>query len=144
MDIAERDRLLQAIRTELGSTQSENVALRQEIAALKKALLEGRTGTLTSEDIPVLNLPPPGPLPPISAATASAPALATLSSSSLVTPNTHKDIPNSPRLGGNAFWGGLSGFGGLGGGITPVHTVLVPELSTLARNVNRPANGAPQ
>ncbi|KAE9387136.1 hypothetical protein BT96DRAFT_1025968 [Gymnopus androsaceus JB14] len=46
MDIAERDRLLQAIRSELGSTQSENLALRQEVAALKRALLEGRqTGT---------------------------------------------------------------------------------------------------
>ena len=42
MDIAERDRLLQAIRSELGSTQSENLALRQEVAALKRALLEGR------------------------------------------------------------------------------------------------------
>lgn len=130
MDIAERDRLLQAIRSELGSTQSENVALRQEIAALKKALLDGRTGTLTSEDIPVLNLPPPAPLPPVSAATA------THSSSGLVTPNTHKDVPNtatSPRL--NAFWGGISS----NVGITPVHTVLVPELSALARNVNRGA-----
>ena len=102
MDIAERYRLLQAIRTEFGSIQSENVALRQEFAALKKkkALLEGRIGTL--KYIQVLNLPSPAPLPPISAAaaTASAPALATLSSSSLVTPNTRKDIPNSPRLGG--------------------------------------------
>ena len=115
MDIAERYRLLQAIRTEFGSIQSENVALRQEFAALKKkALLEGRIGTL--KYIQVLNLPSPAPLPPISAAaaTASAPALATLSSSSLVTPNTRKDIPNSPRLGGDAFCDGLSGFGGLG------------------------------
>lgn len=37
-DIAERDRLIDAIRTELGSTKSENNALRQEITALKKAL----------------------------------------------------------------------------------------------------------
>ena len=52
-DIAERDRLIDAIRTELGSTKSENAALRQEIDALKKALL-------TAPDAPVL--PPPGPL----------------------------------------------------------------------------------
>jgi len=34
-DIVERDCLLDAIRGDLGPTQSENCALRQEIAALK-------------------------------------------------------------------------------------------------------------
>ncbi|KAJ7598362.1 hypothetical protein C8J56DRAFT_165315 [Mycena floridula] len=134
LDIAERDRLLQAIRTELGSSQSENVALRQEIAALKKALLEGRTGQLTQDDIPIFNLPPPAPLSSISASSSSSSS----SSSALLTANTQKDVPSnsmSPRLG--AFWGGANVGIGLGGGITPVHTVLVPELSALARNVNR-------
>ncbi|ESK83566.1 proteophosphoglycan ppg4 [Moniliophthora roreri MCA 2997] len=182
LDIAERDRLLQAIRSELGSTQSENLALRQEIAALKKALLEGRqhaisphspasTTSLLSptmvkgagegmnvnlnavnaqplsiEDVPILNLPPPAPLPERSAAeelaarttakdaTASSPSAS--SSSSLVTPNTQKDVSNAGQA---AFWGGMSpvmggvGFGGFGfgGGITPVHTVLMPELSSI-------------
>ncbi len=41
-DIAERDHLLQVVRAQLGETQSENVALRQEIDALKKVLLSGR------------------------------------------------------------------------------------------------------
>ena len=36
-DIAERDRLLDHFRTKLGSQESENLALRQEIASLKKA-----------------------------------------------------------------------------------------------------------
>ena len=107
-DIAERDRLIDAIRTELGSTKSENSALRQEISALKKALLTGRA------ESPVL--PPPGPIPP--------PVRASTTSSPLVTPNMHKDLPSSPRLASaKSFWGGSATFGG----ITPVHTTLIPE-----------------
>ena len=113
-DIAERDRLIDAIRTELGSSQSENAALRQEISALKKALLAS-AGRGRAES-PVL--PPPGPIP--------APATRTSTGSSLVTPNTQKDLPSSPRLAASpakAFWGGTASFGG----ITPVHTTLIPE-----------------
>ncbi|KAF8632894.1 hypothetical protein AX17_004740 [Amanita inopinata Kibby_2008] len=178
-DIAERDLLLDSIRTELGSTQSENLALRQEIAALKKILLEGRG----AEALASLNLPPPAPLAPAMAVVAATPGSqigagtgdgsamlgvlgdsgaagsassngsandstlgphssttnASASSSSsplgLLTPNTQKDLPTSPRLGAVAFWGGATrgGFGangfGMSGGITPVHTVLVPDLS---------------
>ncbi|TFK89253.1 hypothetical protein K466DRAFT_487174 [Polyporus arcularius HHB13444] len=123
-DIADRDRLIDAIRTELGSMKNENVALRQEIDALKKALLEGRGRS----DTPVL--PPPGPLPPVSAAvraSASSPA----PRSPLLSPNTQKDLPTSPRLNArNAFWGGAHGMGNFGS-ITPVHTTLVPEWSTI-------------
>ncbi|KAK0461431.1 uncharacterized protein EV420DRAFT_1669727 [Desarmillaria tabescens] len=120
LDIAERDRLLQAIRTELGSSQSENHALRQEISALKRALLEGRsTSELTADDIPVLNLPPPGPIPAL-----VSPVTPPTSSPSLITPNTQKDL--SPSQSGN-FWGGVSR---MGGGVTPVHTVLIPDTST--------------
>ncbi|KAF8488658.1 hypothetical protein F5888DRAFT_1796319 [Russula emetica] len=111
-DIAERDRLIDAIRTELGSSQSENAALRQEIGALKKALLAS-AGRGRAES-PAL--PPPGPIP----------APATRTSSSLVTPNTQKDLPSSPRLAASpakAFWGGSASFGG----VTPVHTTLIPE-----------------
>ena len=113
-DIAERDRLIDAIRTELGSSQSENAALRQEISALKKALL----ASAGRADSPAL--PPPGPIP--------APPLATrtTASSSLVTPNTQKDLPSSPRLAASAakaFWGGSASFGG----VTPVHTTLIPD-----------------
>jgi hypothetical protein len=86
--------------------------LRQEISALKKALLAcaGRAESPA--------LPPPGPIP----------ALATRATSgtSLVTPNTQKDLPSSPRLAASAakvFWGGSTPFGG----VTPVHTTLIPE-----------------
>ncbi|KAH9930486.1 uncharacterized protein BXZ73DRAFT_47651 [Epithele typhae] len=125
-DIAERDRLIDAIRTELGSMKSENVAMRQEIDALKRALLEGRGRA----DTPVL--PPPGPLPPVSAAarsSASSPAPAT-PRSPLLTPNTQKDLPTSPRLGARGFWGGAHGMGSIGS-FTPVHTTLLPEWSNI-------------
>ena len=124
-DIAERDRLLDAIRTELRNTSDENRALRQEIDALKKALIGGR------EETPIL--PPPAPLPPISAAAALAssglksPPPTPSPQSPMVTPNVHKDLPMSPRLAGRNFWGGNHGFGG----ITPVHTTLVPDLASV-------------
>ncbi|KAI0031586.1 hypothetical protein K488DRAFT_51771 [Vararia minispora EC-137] len=107
-DVAERDRLIDAIRTELGSTKSENAALREEISALKKALL-------TAANAPVL--PPPGPLP--SATRPVAPP------TPLLTPNTQKDLPASPGLANKAFWGG-SGMGAFGG-VTSVHTTIIPE-----------------
>ncbi|KAF8067681.1 hypothetical protein FPV67DRAFT_1149759 [Lyophyllum atratum] len=143
-DIAERDRLLDAIRSELGSTQSENYALRQEIATLKRTLLEGRgvtPGTPCADEFPLLNLPPPAPLPAQSAAASLAlaqqqqlaspqppsPALApTNATAQLLTANTQKDASANGR-----FWGGISANGmRLGmGGITPVHRVVLPEVS---------------
>jgi hypothetical protein len=103
---------LDAIRSELGSTQSENVALRQEIAALKRSLLSGRG----VEDAPVL--PPPAPLPTNS----PAPAIINTTSAPLPTPNTQKDLGAKNK----AFWGGV----GMGmGGITSVHTAIIPELN---------------
>lgn len=124
-DIAERDHIIDAIRAELGSTKSENHALRQEVASLKKAIMEGRASPM---------LPPPAPLSPLSPLTSFASLQQSSSSSSnnLVRPNTQKDLPTSPRLaavrGAGAFWGGqTNSFGGLGGGITPVHTTLIPE-----------------
>ncbi|KAH9835462.1 uncharacterized protein C8Q71DRAFT_724750 [Rhodofomes roseus] len=153
-DIAERDRLIDAIRTELGSMRSENGALRQEIDALKKALLDGRG----SVDTPVL--PPPAPIPTVSPLLSSGPSSNTSSApvppkSPLVTPNTQKDLPTSPRLGARGFWGGASSpFGA--GGFTPVHTTLVPEWGsvlsgkpigrrspTLQENINPVLNAAP-
>ncbi|TDL24473.1 hypothetical protein BD410DRAFT_827017 [Rickenella mellea] len=107
-DIAERDHLIEAIRQELGSTKSENDALRQEVNALKKMMLEGRASPM---------LPPPAPLSPISPAVRA--------SSPLVTLNTQKDLPTSPRMNSRAFWGGSQTFGG----ITPVHTTLIPDYS---------------
>ncbi|KAI0674655.1 hypothetical protein C8Q78DRAFT_1067613 [Trametes maxima] len=157
-DIAERDRLIDAIRTELGSTKNENVALRQEIAQLKKALLDGRGRA----DTPVL--PPPAPLPTVPAAVLASSASAsspspppTLPRSPLLTPNTQKDLPTSPRMGARGFWGGAhAGMGGFGS-FTPVHTTLVPDLSSvlsgkpvtgrkspvLQENINPTLNGSP-
>nr|WHL46213.1 bZIP transcription factor [Pleurotus ostreatus] len=134
-DIAERDHLLQVVRAQLGETQSENVALRQEIDALKKVLLSGRgSGGENSLDGVVLNLPPPAPLPAQSAAEklAAAASSPSPSSSSLLTPNTQKDLPTTPRLGGKrgGFWGGVSSGVGLGG-ITPVHTTIMPEWGSI-------------
>ena len=121
--------MLEHFRTQLGSQESENLALRQEIAALKKALLEGRGGPI--------NLPPPAPLPAQSAAetlAASNPNISTttpVQNSPLLMANTQKDLPTSPRMGGPRFWGGV----GMGGsGSTPVHTTLVPDISTIVRN----------
>lgn len=120
-DIAERDRLIDAIRSELGSSRSENIALRQEISALKKCLLEGRG---------LADLPPPAELLPSPASppiASTSNAVASSSSSSIVTPNTQKDLPTSPRLGNRAFWGGLGGMG-----VTPVHTTFIPPIAVLA------------
>ena len=116
--IADRDRLIEAIRQELGASKLENDELRQEVDALKRAMLEGRT-TVES-----LALPPPAPLDangdpirPLSPVTQQQ-----TSRSKLNMPNTRKDIaaPGSP-----AFWGGVGTFAG---GITPVHATLVPDI----------------
>jgi hypothetical protein len=129
--VAERDRLIDAIRTELGTSRSENVALRQEVAALKKALLDGRGITET----PVL--PPPGPIP-VRAVTPSQQTVSLPITANLVAPNPHKDLPNSPRMGARGFWGGTGvGLGGLGG-ITPVHTAIIPEWSVLGALAGKP------
>lgn len=133
-DIADRDRLIEAIRSELGSTKLENDALRQEVEALKRAMLEGRANP---------DLPPPAPLPLAPAASAnSAPTTTTTkrSSSRLSKPNTQKDLPpTSPRASAaRAFWGGRGGnnvFGGAaGGGVTSVHATLVPDLFSQVKN----------
>lgn len=117
-DIAERDRLIDAIRSELGSSKSENIALRQEITALKKCLLEGRA---------LPDLPPPAELPPVPASPPLTPSPAAATASPVVTPNTQKDLPTSPRLSNRAFWGGLGGIG-----VTPVHATFVPPIAVLA------------
>jgi len=126
-DIAERDRLIDHIRTELLGTKSENSALRQEIHALKKALLDGRGLPNT----PVL--PPPAPLPVVSAAAlASAPKPPSPAPKSpILAPNTQKDLPTSPRLSSRNFWGGMAGGLPGFGGITSVHTTLVPEWGSV-------------
>jgi hypothetical protein len=128
-DIAERDRLIDAIRSELGSSRSENTALRQEISALKRCLLESRHPP---------DLPPPAELQtgaPLSPPGSPAPTPVSMpSTTSLIMPNTQKDLPSSPRLGARPFWGG---FGGMG--VTPVHTTLIPPVgvkAVLQENIN--------
>lgn len=128
-DIAERDRLIDAIRSELGSSRSENTALRQEISALKRCLLESRNPP---------DLPPPAELQtgaPLSPPGSPAPMPVSVPSTTpLITPNTQKDLPSSPRLGARPFWGG---FGGMG--VTPVHTTLIPPVgvkAVLQENIN--------
>ncbi|KAJ7474456.1 hypothetical protein B0H11DRAFT_1333614 [Mycena galericulata] len=143
-NIAERDRLLSAIRSELGSTQSENLALRQEIAALKRSLLDGRG---RGERQPVL--PPPGPLPS-SLSSSSSPTLtsglASPTPSGRASPlpliNKDKDLSASASSS-TRFWGGA--LGGMGmGGYTSVHTARIPELlgaSPFASSPFAPAAG---
>jgi len=114
-DIAERDRLIDAIREELGSTKLENVALRQEVDALKRAMLEGRANP---------GLPPPAPLTSTPSVTNTKRTTRTLAK-----PNTQKDLPTSPRASpARAFWGGSNTALGGAGGITPVHATLVPDF----------------
>ena len=103
--------------------------MRQEISALKKALLAS-AGRAESPA-----LPPPRPIP------TPAPATRATTSSSLVTPNTQKDLPSSPRLAASAakaFWGGSTSFGG----VTPVHTTLIPENFTQPLASVKPLAGA--
>ncbi|KAJ6572259.1 hypothetical protein B0H19DRAFT_1231778 [Mycena capillaripes] len=121
-NIAERDRLLSAIRSELGSTQSENLALRQEIAALKRTLLDNRG--------PAPVLPPPAPLSSPSLSALASPSLSSPSSSSatkkedLPAAHTLKDVSTSNT--NSRFWAGAHGVGM--GGYTSVHTAHRIEL----------------
>ncbi|KAF8318649.1 hypothetical protein DL93DRAFT_2095035 [Clavulina sp. PMI_390] len=117
--IADRDRLIEAIRQELGASKVENDELRQEVDALKQALLEGRT---TAE---ALALPPPAPLDANGDVIRPTPSPTPASrSTKLNKPNTRKDIaaPGSP-----AFWGGVGA--GAFGGVTSVHATLVPDIT---------------
>ncbi|KAJ7367680.1 hypothetical protein DFH08DRAFT_946665 [Mycena albidolilacea] len=117
-NIAERDRLLSAIRSELGSTQSENLALRQEIAALKRTLLGNRG--------PAPVLPPPAPLSSPSPSSVSS-ATSSPKESELPAAHTLKDIAGSSSSAATSrFWGGAHALGM--GGYTSVHTARIPEL----------------
>lgn len=112
--ISDRDKLISAIREELGAQQLQNSELRQEIDALKKAMLDGR------HPHPV-GLPPPTPLAALSQTQAPA---TKANQKQLAKANPNKDIgkSGSPR----GFWGGHS----MGmGGVTPVHSAfsIVPD-----------------
>ena len=101
-------------------------------------------------------MPPPGPLPPVGdlavpiideGVLSSTSSTAGAASAALLTPNTQKDLPTSPRLGLTGFWGGVAGGVGGGGGVTSVHTTLVPDITTILRrglmeNINPALNSS--
>ncbi|KIO33761.1 hypothetical protein M407DRAFT_17372 [Tulasnella calospora MUT 4182] len=109
--ISDRDKLISAIREELGAQKMENAELRQEIDNLKKAMLDGRA-------------PLPTGLPPPSATSSISPGP---SRRSAATPLT-KANPNKDVGGSGSFWGGAIGMGG----VTSVHTMVVPEFPVMA------------
>ncbi|KAG8779465.1 hypothetical protein FRC12_024226 [Ceratobasidium sp. 428] len=113
--IADRDQLISAIRSELSVTHNKNNELRREIDALKHAIQEGR---LPAE---ATGLPPTRPLTP-EGTPAATPATSTRRKD-VTRANTQKDRGNDPS---KSFWAGaING----GGGVTSVHTTLIPELS---------------
>ncbi|KAL5637820.1 hypothetical protein ACGC1H_002177 [Rhizoctonia solani] len=134
--IADRDQLIAAIRSELSTTHNENTELRREIDALKRAIQEGR---LSAE---ATGLPPPRPLTPEQSASPATPSTpAPRRPTDLARANTQKD--RSSDASGRSFWGGAVGHGG----VTPVHTTLIPEvfpqqLSVKPRNVSPSSSGS--
>jgi hypothetical protein len=155
-DIAQRDRLLDHFRSQFGTRETENLALRQEIAALKNALLEGRgidANTLSSDGGEALeramdaaasgvnlHLPPPKMLPeqsaaePLMLAEASTAATGMANTTGgLLIPNTQKVRPSSRVGPSSGFWGAVGMRAGGMGGVMPVHTTFVPEMSVVLR-----------
>ncbi|KZT61727.1 hypothetical protein CALCODRAFT_427394 [Calocera cornea HHB12733] len=104
-NVSERDRMIAAIRDELASYRRENNELRSEIATLRSAVLDGRASANKAVVTPVAE-PAAVPRP-------------TLSPMPKVNP--FKDITPSSN-----FWGGAS----MSGGITSVHTTLMPDLAS--------------
>ncbi|EUC55422.1 bZIP transcription factor [Rhizoctonia solani AG-3 Rhs1AP] len=134
--IADRDQLIAAIRSELSTTHNENTELRREIDALKRAIQEGR---LSAE---ATGLPPPRPLTPEQSASPATPSTpAPRRPTDLARANTQKD--RSSDASGRSFWGGAVGHGG----VTSVHTTLIPEvfpqpISAKPRNVSPSSSGS--
>ncbi|KAG8884507.1 hypothetical protein FRB97_004020 [Tulasnella sp. 331] len=108
--ISDRDKLIDAIRDELGAQQLQNSELRQEIDALKKAMLDGR------HPHPV-GLPPPTPLAALS------PPNKKSTKSALAKANPNKDVAAAAGGSSKGFWGGAHNPMGMGG-ITPVHSAF--------------------
>ncbi|KZO92044.1 hypothetical protein CALVIDRAFT_329949 [Calocera viscosa TUFC12733] len=97
--------MIAAIRDELASYRRENNELRSEIATLRTAVLDGRASGTRTAATPApepasLPRPTPSPMPKV---------------------NPYKDITPSSN-----FWGGAS----MSGGITSVHTTLLPDLAS--------------
>lgn len=113
--ISDRDKLISAIREELGAQKLENAELRQEIDNLKKAMLNGAP-------IPA-GLPPPSATSSISPGPTPAPT--TRRTATLAKANPNKDVGGS-----GSFWGGAASSSL--GGVTSVHRMVVPEFPPLA------------
>jgi len=96
--------MLDYVLTQLGSTESENLALKQEIAALKKALLDTRNGPINPPSIWPLPEQSAGEAPAPSTSSSTIPSSST--SSPLFTANTPKDLLTSPRTGNRFRDGG--------------------------------------
>jgi len=114
--ISDRDRLIEAIRQELGASRLENQELRQEVDALKKAMLEGKVPHPTG-------LPPPAALhstTPLASSTNT--AKRRTNTTLLPKANVNKDVAGSGTA--RPFWGGAVGLGG----VTPVHATLIPDM----------------
>ena len=123
-NIASRDSIIFAIRSELGSSKSEkNIALCQEIAAFKKTLLlQWSLFSRLAPSWPALSPPPE-------------------QKKKLAVANTQKDLPISPRIGARVFWGRASlGMGPIGSGITPVHMTFVPPMGSAGILSRKPEN----
>ncbi|KAL7415050.1 hypothetical protein BDY24DRAFT_281547 [Mrakia frigida] len=110
----DRERIIGAVRDELGSAKMENAELRREIQALKNAVFGAtQTPTFNSNTISPAQLEAPF-------------AIASTSSAPLPKVNRSKDVSTSSNKG---FWAGQSSspFGG-GPFNTSVHAFTTPDL----------------
>jgi hypothetical protein len=138
--IKDRDSVIDAIRSELSTTRSENQDLRRELEALRAStmsILHPQTAEppitpATSEDSPAPVAAPvpvavPVPQPQQVRRTTTTPTV-----------NTRKDV--APY--GTAFWGGNDNMFG-GNNNTACHTTLTPEITLPPQpNLNPMLNGA--
>ncbi|GMK53898.1 hypothetical protein CspeluHIS016_0104840 [Cutaneotrichosporon spelunceum] len=137
--IKDRDTVIDAIRSELSTTRSENQDLRRELEALRASTLSGLHPQQTSQ--PIAPATSEGASAPISiSAPVVQPATMVRRTTTTPTVNTRKDV--APFATGNAFWAGNENMFGSGNN-TVCHTTLTPELTLPPQpNLNPMLNGA--
>ena len=120
--IKDRDTVIDAIKSELVNTRTENQDLRRELAELKANAMSV-IDPASAEQKSV----PPSMLTAFSMSPLAVPESARPSLRRTPTPkiNTRKDMPSTPS--GMGFWGGNNNPLG-GGGSTAVHTAFTPEI----------------